>query len=96
MSTGQHSASHPNALTGVTCELPDALASTIPPSNDDPSSRQIEIYRRMTPGRRLEVAEQLYWSARELKRAWFRTQHPDWTVAEVEAAVTRNFSHAGS
>jgi len=37
---------------------------------DEQTSRdQIEIYRRMTPGRRLEVAEQLYWSARRMKVA---------------------------
>ena len=35
--------------------------------DDDPSPEQIEIYRRMTPGRRLEIAEQIYWSARRMK-----------------------------
>lgn len=64
--------------------------------DDDPGPEQIKIYRRMTPGRRLEVAEQMYWSARRMKHAWLRTLHPDWTGAEIEAEVTRNFSHARS
>jgi len=61
-----------------------------------PSPEQIAIYRGMTPGRRLEVAEQLYWSARRMKSAWLKSQHPDWPEAQVEAEVTRIFSHARS
>ena len=55
---------------------------------------QIEIYRRMTPGRRLELAEEMYWSARRMKWAWIRSQHSDWTDAQVEGEVTHIFSHA--
>ena len=65
-------------------------------SDDNPSPEQIEIYRRMTPGRRLELAENLYWSARRLKHAWLRSLHPDWSEEAVEAEVTRLFSHARS
>lgn len=65
-------------------------------ADEQASSEQIEIYRRMTPGRRLEVAEQLYWSARQMKAAWLRSLHADWTEAQVEAEVTYNFSHARS
>ena len=63
---------------------------------DGPSPEQIEIYRRMTPGRRLEVAEQLYWSARKLKTAGVRIQHPDWPEEKVLAEVNRIFLHARS
>jgi hypothetical protein len=63
---------------------------------DLPSPEQVEIYRRMTPGRRLEIAEQMYWSAREMKAAWLRAQHPDWTEDQVNREVTRLFSHATS
>jgi len=65
-------------------------------ADEQPSPEQIAIYRGMTPGRRLEVAEQLYWSARRMKSAWLKSQHPDWTEAQVEAEVTRIFSHARS
>lgn len=33
----------------------------------------------------------LYWSARELKAAAIRSQHPDWSEAEVQAAVRTAF-----
>jgi hypothetical protein len=42
------------------------------------------------------MAEQLYWSARELKAAWLRAQHPDWPEAQVSREVTRIFLHARS
>jgi len=58
------------------------------------SPEQIEIYRRMSPGRRLELAEQLYWSARRMKSAWLKSLHANWTDEQVEAEVTRNFSNA--
>lgn len=86
---------YPEAQSG-SAELRDAVLVRGRTPDDDPSPEQIEIYRRMTPGRRLEVAEQMYWSARRMKWAWLRTQHPDWSDAEVEAEVTRNFSHARS
>ena len=64
--------------------------------SDDPSPEQIAIYRRMTPGRRLEVAEEMYWSARRMKKSWLRARHPDWSEPQVEAEVTRIFSNARS
>jgi hypothetical protein len=63
-------------------------------ADEQTSPEQFAIYRRMTPGRRLEVAEQLYWSARRMKWAWIRSQQADWTDEQVEAEVTRIFSHA--
>src|SRR5262245_50460760 len=59
-----------------------------PPVPEDP---QVEIFRRMTPEQKLRAAERLYWSARELKAAWFRSQHPDWTDTEVKKAVRDAF-----
>ena len=58
------------------------------------SPEQIEAFRRMPPSRRLALAEQLYWSAREWKAAWLRTQHPDWSEDQVTREVTRVFLHA--
>jgi len=76
--------------------LHDAIAPPCWVEEDLPSPGQVEIYRRMTPGRRLEIAEQMYWSAREMKAAWLRSQHPDWTEDQVDQEVTRLFSHATS
>ena len=65
-------------------------------ADEQTSPEQFAIYRRMTPGRRLEIAEQLYWSARRMKTAWLQSQHPDWPEEQVAREVTRNFSHARS
>jgi hypothetical protein len=96
VSASQQNAEYPKAESGAADELRDAL----PPSrwliDEGPSPEQIEIYRRMTPGRRLEIAEQLYWSARRMKSAWLKSLHPDWTEQQVEAEVTCIFSHARS
>ena len=58
------------------------------------SPEQVEIFRAMTGERRLQLAEQLYWSARKLKLAGLRAQHPDWTKEQLNAEVRRVFLHA--
>ncbi len=95
MNATDRSINYPEAQSGA-AELRDAVLVRGRTSDDDPSSEQISIYRRMTPGRRLEIAEQMYWSARRMKGAWLRTQHPDWTDVQVNSEVTRIFSHARS
>ena len=45
----------------------------------------------MTGAQRLQVAEQLYWSARKMKLAGLRSQHPDWTERHLEEEVRRIF-----
>ncbi len=62
--------------------------------DEQTSPEQFESFRRMTPERRLALAERLYWSARELKAAWLRTRHADWSEEQVSREVTRVFSHA--
>ena len=47
--------------------------------DEQASPEQLAIFGRMAPERRLSLAEQLYWSARDLKAAWLRAQHADWT-----------------
>jgi hypothetical protein len=58
------------------------------------SPKQVEIFRAMTGERRLQLAEQLYWSARKLKLAGLRAQHPDWAEEQLNAEVRRVFLHA--
>lgn len=62
--------------------------------DEQASSAQLAIFRQMTPERRLSLAEQLYWSARDLKAAWLRTQHGDWSEEQIAREVTRLFLHA--
>src|SRR5436190_8415217 len=52
--------------------------------DEQPSREQIKALRE----RRLDLAEQLYWSARALKTAGVRYQHPDWSEEQISAEVT--------
>ena len=56
---------------------------------DDPRAR--EIIQAMTPEQKLNAAMRLYWSARELKSAGLRDQHPDWTEEQIQQEVRRVF-----
>ena len=62
--------------------------------DEQPGPEQIAAFRAMSGERRLALAEQLYWSARRMKAAWLRQQHPDWPEEQVNAEVTRIFLHA--
>jgi hypothetical protein len=64
------------------------------PADEQTSPEQFAIYRRMTAERRLALAEGLYWTAREMKAAWLRAHHADWSEAQVSREVTRIFSNA--
>ena len=63
-------------------------------ADEKSSPEQIEIFRAMTGEQRLRLAEQLYWTARKLKLAGLRAQHPDWTEEQLNAEVRRIFLHA--
>jgi hypothetical protein len=63
-------------------------------SDEATSPEQIKIFRSMTGQERLRLAERLYWSARKLKAAGVRAQHPDWTEDQIKAEVVRIFRHA--
>jgi hypothetical protein len=56
---------------------------------DDEKSR--EILRAMTPEQKLNTAMRLYWSARELKTAALRSQHPDWSEEKIAQEVRHAF-----
>ena len=58
------------------------------------SPEQITALRALTGVQRLRLAERLYWSARKLKAAGLRHQHPDWPEERVNDEVRRIFSHA--
>jgi hypothetical protein len=61
-------------------------------TDEQTSPEQFAIYRRMTPERRLALAEQLCWTAREMKASWLRSQHADWPEEKVRREVARIFS----
>lgn len=93
MNAADRNANYPEVQSGA-AELRDAVLVRGRTPDDDPSPEQIEIYRRMSGARRLKLAEQMFWFARNLKVAGVRHQHPDWAGEQVMAEVNRIFLHA--
>jgi hypothetical protein len=62
--------------------------------DEQASPKQLEILRGISGAQRLHLAEQLYWSARKLKTAGLRAQHPEWPQERLEAETYRIFLHA--
>ena len=56
---------------------------------------QREILAKMTPTQKLRAAAQLRQSAWELKAAWLRQKHPDWSEEMIEEALRKAFANAG-
>lgn len=56
----------------------------------------VATLRRMTGEEKLAAASAIYWSARRLKAAALREQHPDWTEERIEQKVSEIFLHARS
>jgi len=50
--------------------------------------------RRLTGAQKLQAAAALYWSARDLKAAAVREQHPDWTEEQIRQRVNEIFLRA--
>jgi hypothetical protein len=46
-----------------------------------------EILQAMSPAQKLRAAERLYHSARQLKAAALRAEHPDWSSEAIRQAV---------
>ncbi len=58
---------------------------------DDARDPATEIIGRMTPAQKLQASMRLYWSARALKAAWFRSEHPEWSEQQIDKAVRDAF-----
>jgi hypothetical protein len=54
-------------------------------------TEQQKILQAMSPAQKLRDAERLYYSARQLKEAALRAQHPDWTDEAILEAVRKIF-----
>ena len=55
---------------------------------------QKKSYQAMTPEKKLQVALDLYYSAKELKAAGLKQQHPDWTTEKINQKVREIFLYA--
>ena len=60
------------------------------------SPEQLAALRAMTPAQRWRAATNLYWSARRLKAAFLRSEHPEWTDQEIDDHVRLAFLYARS
>jgi len=50
---------------------------------------QIEVFRKMSPGKRLQAASALYRMARSLMETGVRMRHPDYNDEQIRLAVIR-------
>ena len=57
---------------------------------------QNKLLRKMSPQQKLEAAMNLYYSAKELKTAWLRQLHVEWSDQEIEQTVREAFANARS
>ena len=55
---------------------------------------QIEIYKAMSPAKKLELAGRFHLASRHLKAQGLRMQHPDWTDEQVNQRVKELFLYA--
>ncbi len=60
--------------------------------DEQPSSEQILILKKMTPEKRWQAAHDLYWTARRHKREFLRSLHPEWSESVLDSEVRRIFS----
>jgi hypothetical protein len=63
-------------------------------ADEQASPEQVKALRALSGEERLRLAERLYWSARKMKAAGVRAQHPDWPEARIGDEVRRIFLHA--
>jgi hypothetical protein len=55
---------------------------------------QREIFRKMSPARKVELAFELYDTAKKLKAVGLRAQHPDWSEEQIADKVREIFLYA--
>lgn len=55
---------------------------------------QIEAYRAMSFSDKLAAVSRLYSQAWNMKKAWLKSQHPDWSEQRVTAETRKIFLYA--
>ncbi|MDB6038920.1 MAG: hypothetical protein JWM99_2761 [Verrucomicrobiales bacterium] len=63
-------------------------------ADEQATPEQVAALREMTGMRRMQLAEQLYWFARKMKKAGLQAQHIDWTEEQINCELVRIFLHA--
>ena len=54
-------------------------------------TKQADLLRAMTPGRRLEIAISMYETAWAIKSSALRARHPEWEEKELQVRLRRTF-----
>ncbi|MGD8649925.1 MAG: hypothetical protein PVJ77_25545 [Desulfobacterales bacterium] len=57
---------------------------------------QKKIYQLMTAAQKLDISLKLYYSAKALKAAAIKEQHPDWNEEKINKKVNEIFLYAGT
>ena len=57
-------------------------------------AEQKKSYQAMTPEKKLQVALDLYRSAKELKAAGLKLRHPEWSPEKIDQKVRELFLYA--
>ena len=55
---------------------------------------QQRSFEKMTPEKKLKLALSLYHSARKLKEAGLRKQHPNWSESQIKEKAKEAFLYA--
>ena len=55
---------------------------------------QKKSYQAMTPEQKLQIALDLYYSAKELKAAGLKLKHPEWSTEKISQKVREIFMYA--
>jgi hypothetical protein len=53
---------------------------------------QIEVFRRLTPEQRIDIALRWTEGTYEIMRSAIRSQHPDWSRAQIDREIGRRIS----
>lgn len=56
---------------------------------------QVEIYKNMSYENKFKIICNIYWTARRMKAAAFRSFHPEWSEEKVQDEVRKVFLYAG-
>ena len=55
---------------------------------------QKKAYQAMTPEKKLKIALDLYYSAKAIKAAGLKEQHPEWSTEKINQKVREIFLYA--
>ena len=66
-----------------------ALPKTIESIDDEMAA----VYRALSPARRLQIASEMFSSARHMIETHLQTEYPTWTPQQIHRETTRRLSH---